>query len=246
MPKSRMTPAYTTRLGRAYHADALDVLRHLPDDSVSLVLTSPPFALRRKKAYGNVAADEYVDWFWPFAEEIHRVLRPDGSFVLDLAGGLEPRQRHALAVPVRADPAAVQALPPRPGVLLVQPVAGCRRRPSGSPSAARASRTPSTRSGGCRRPTTPQADNRRVLRPYSRSMQRLLRDGYEPAHAAVAARHRAALPAATTAAPSRPTCCTVAQHRSQRRLPPPLPGRPGCRSTRPASRRRCRSSSSAS
>src|SRR4051812_1010189 len=86
VPRPRMVPAYTTRLGRAYHADALDYLRTLSANSVSLVLTSPPFALRRQKAYGNVDATEYVDWFWPFAEEIHRVLRADGSFVMDLGG----------------------------------------------------------------------------------------------------------------------------------------------------------------
>src|SRR5215211_7531182 len=77
-------PAYTTAWGRCYQADALDVLRQLPPDSVALVLTSPPFALRRRKAYGNVDPADYADWFWPFAVDIHRVLRPDGSFVLDL------------------------------------------------------------------------------------------------------------------------------------------------------------------
>src|SRR5947209_9252443 len=90
LPQPRMTPAYTTRWGRAYHADALEVLRRLPADSVALVLTSPPFALRRQKAYGNVAASDYVEWFWPFAGEIHRVLRPDGSFVLDLGPAWKP------------------------------------------------------------------------------------------------------------------------------------------------------------
>src|SRR5262245_23061517 len=78
--------AYTTSLGRCYHADALEVLRELPPDSVSLVLTSPPFALRRRKAYGNVEPAEYIEWFLPFAEEIHRILRPDGSFVFELGG----------------------------------------------------------------------------------------------------------------------------------------------------------------
>src|SRR2546421_5085952 len=82
----RTVPSYTTRWGRAYHADAIDVLRRLPSDSVSLVLTSPPFALRRQKAYGNVSAGEYVEWFWPFAEQIHRVLRHDRSFVMELGG----------------------------------------------------------------------------------------------------------------------------------------------------------------
>src|SRR5260221_12565469 len=85
VPKSLPVPAYITRLGRAYNADALDVLRRLPSESVALVMTSPPFALRRQKEYGNVAAGEYVDWFWPFAQEIHRILRPDGSFVMELS-----------------------------------------------------------------------------------------------------------------------------------------------------------------
>jgi hypothetical protein len=84
--KRRIPPTYVTRLGRAYHADALEVLRGLTTDSVALVLTSPPFALRRQKAYGNVPAGEYVEWFWPFACEIARVLKQDGSFVFDLGG----------------------------------------------------------------------------------------------------------------------------------------------------------------
>ena len=90
MPTARLIPAYMTHWGRAYHADALDFLRHLRSNSVSLVFTSPPFALRRQKAYGNVAATEYVNWFWPFAVEIHRVLRPEGSFVFDLGPAWNP------------------------------------------------------------------------------------------------------------------------------------------------------------
>jgi len=61
-------------------------MKTCPSESVNLVLTSPPFALRRKKSYGNVGADEYTDWFRPFAEQIHRILTNDGSFVLDLGG----------------------------------------------------------------------------------------------------------------------------------------------------------------
>lgn len=79
-------PVYTTDCGRAYCADSRDFLAALPDTSVNLVITSPPFALRRKKSYGNVSAAEYVDWFWPFAEQIRRVLKRDGSFVLDIGG----------------------------------------------------------------------------------------------------------------------------------------------------------------
>jgi len=79
-------PQYSTARGDAYCADSLEFLRGLPSGSVNLVLTSPPFALRRKKSYGNVSAGEYVEWFWPFAHEIRRVLKADGSFVLDIGG----------------------------------------------------------------------------------------------------------------------------------------------------------------
>ena len=85
-PRLDLEPAYSTVHGRAYHADALHVLRQMPDDSVALIVTSPPFALIRQKAYGNVTAESYIDWLWPFAVEIHRVLTPDGSFVLEIGG----------------------------------------------------------------------------------------------------------------------------------------------------------------
>ncbi|MFO0925796.1 MAG: DNA methyltransferase [Gemmataceae bacterium] len=114
-------PAYTTPLGACYQGNALELLRELPDDSVSLVLTSPPYALRRKKAYGNVGPAEYTDWFLPFADEIYRVLRPAGSFVFEMARLAARHRRHPIAVPLRDDPAAVSAVPSVPGVLLVQP-----------------------------------------------------------------------------------------------------------------------------
>ena len=79
-------PYYYTERGKAYCTDSIKFLDNVPTGSVNLVLTSPPFALRRKKSYGNVSADEYIDWFWPFAKEIHRILKPDGSFVLDIGG----------------------------------------------------------------------------------------------------------------------------------------------------------------
>lgn len=79
-------PLYTTHYGAAYIGDALDMLQGLSDESIDLVLTSPPFALQRQKEYGNVDQDEYVDWLLSFAGEIKRVLKSTGSFVLDLGG----------------------------------------------------------------------------------------------------------------------------------------------------------------
>lgn len=80
------TAAYTTSLGAAYCGDSQALLEALPDGSVSLVMTSPPFALQRQKEYGNKEQHEYVDWLAGFAEVVYRKLRDDGSFVLDLGG----------------------------------------------------------------------------------------------------------------------------------------------------------------
>jgi site-specific DNA-methyltransferase (cytosine-N4-specific) len=84
MPKPQ--PAYVSQSGRAYLGDARSLLPSIPTGSVSLCCTSPPFPLRRQKAYGNVTAEDYIDWFMPLAEEIQRVLRPEGSFVVELGG----------------------------------------------------------------------------------------------------------------------------------------------------------------
>jgi site-specific DNA-methyltransferase (cytosine-N4-specific) len=79
-------PYYQTEWGAAYMADSLELLTALPTGSVNLVVTSPPYALHFKKAYGNADKWEYVQWFIPFAKQIHRVLADDGSFVLNIGG----------------------------------------------------------------------------------------------------------------------------------------------------------------
>ncbi len=79
-------PLYRTHIGEAYVGDSLQLLTEVPSNSIDLVMTSPPFALRRQKTYGNVEETEYVQWIKPFAQEIFRVLRESGSFVLDLGG----------------------------------------------------------------------------------------------------------------------------------------------------------------
>ena len=79
-------PLYHTANGQAYVGDSLELLADLPDASIDLVMTSPPFALRRQKTYGNVEETEYVQWIKPFGKEVFRVLKESGSFVLDLGG----------------------------------------------------------------------------------------------------------------------------------------------------------------
>jgi site-specific DNA-methyltransferase (cytosine-N4-specific) len=79
-------PYFSSRYGAAYLGDSLEMMRSMPTSSVNLVMTSPPYALHFKKAYGNETKDNYVEWFLPFAREIFRVLTDDGSFVLNIGG----------------------------------------------------------------------------------------------------------------------------------------------------------------
>lgn len=82
-------PTFRTPLGAAYCGDALTLLAELPDASVDLIVTSPPFALLREKAYGNRDQREYVAWLAQFGRAAYRVLKPRGSFVLDLGGAYQ-------------------------------------------------------------------------------------------------------------------------------------------------------------
>src|SRR5215468_10881406 len=82
---------YTTTRGSAWSGDAAEALRDLcEDESIDLIVTSPPFALLNKKDYGNESQEDYVRWFEPFADEFWRVLKPSGSLVIDLGGSWEP------------------------------------------------------------------------------------------------------------------------------------------------------------
>jgi site-specific DNA-methyltransferase (cytosine-N4-specific) len=94
--RDSVNPAYTTQLGAAYVGDSLRLLADLPDGSVNLVVTSPPFALQRQKEYGNLDESEYVDWLLEFGRLVYKKLREDGSFVLDLGGA------YRKGVPVRS------------------------------------------------------------------------------------------------------------------------------------------------
>lgn len=79
-------PSYRTKLGEAYCADSLNFIPTLPEDSVNLVFTSPPFALLRQKEYGNKSQEAYNDWLLQFVSMVYPCLRDDGSLVIDLGG----------------------------------------------------------------------------------------------------------------------------------------------------------------
>lgn len=91
-----MKPAYSTTLGSAFVGDSRELLRKLPDDSINLVMTSPPFALQRQKAYGNAEQNEYVNWLAEFGALVFKKLTPDGSLVIDIGGAYQK------GVPVRS------------------------------------------------------------------------------------------------------------------------------------------------
>ena len=75
-----------TEYGQIVWGDSLEVLKKRKAGSVDLIMTSPPFGLVRQKDYGNVAADEYIDWFRDFGKQFHRVLKDSGSLVIDIGG----------------------------------------------------------------------------------------------------------------------------------------------------------------
>jgi len=64
--------------------DAKQELRKIRTDSVDLIVTSPPYADQRKNTYGGVAVGEYVEWFLPISQELLRVLKPSGTFILNI------------------------------------------------------------------------------------------------------------------------------------------------------------------
>jgi site-specific DNA-methyltransferase (cytosine-N4-specific) len=77
---------YRSRHGIIILGDSLKHLATLKPESVDLIVTSPPFGLVRKKVYGNVDAHDYLEWFRPFGEAFKRVLKPNGSLVIDIGG----------------------------------------------------------------------------------------------------------------------------------------------------------------
>lgn len=74
----------TKETNTLYHGDCCTVLPTLPDASVDLIVTSPPYADRRKDTYGGVSPEHYVEWFLPVTAELKRVLKPEGSFILNI------------------------------------------------------------------------------------------------------------------------------------------------------------------
>ena len=74
--------------------DCEEVLQEVPDHSIDLIFTSPPYADQRRQTYGGIHPDEYVDWFIPKADQFFRVLKPTGTFILNIKERAVNGERH--------------------------------------------------------------------------------------------------------------------------------------------------------
>ena len=171
---------HATDLGRVYHADSLDVMASMKANSVDLIVTSPPFALTRKKEYGNEQEGAYLEWFRDFAKQFHRVLKTSGSLVIDLGGAWLP------GAPVRSlyQFKLLIMLCEEYGFHLAQEFYWWN--PSKLPSPAEWVNIRRIRVKDSintvwwlSKSEWPKASNRRVLQPYSPSMETLLDKGYK-------------------------------------------------------------------
>lgn len=175
---SKFVPNYSTDLGALYQMDSLDLLKSLPGDCLDLVMTSPPFALTRKKEYGNEPIERYLEWFMPFCLEIKRVLKPQGSFVLDIGGAWIP------GAPVRSVYHFDLAVRLAKEFFLAQEF--YHFNPARLPTPAEWVTVRRIRVKDavnmvwwfCKT-EYPKSDNKKVLQPYSDAMKTLLKNGYK-------------------------------------------------------------------
>ena len=180
-PKELLRLFHRTDLGEIYWGDSRSYLfDKAAPESVDLVMTSPPFGLVRKKGYGNEDAEQYCEWFRPFAEGFRRVLKDAGSLVIDIGGAWVPGQ------PTRS------LYHFKLLVMLVEEYGFhlCQEHywwnPSKLPTPAEWVNVRRVRVKDAvntiwwlSKTPYPRANNRRILQPYSKSMQHLLKNGYK-------------------------------------------------------------------
>lgn len=174
--------ALKTEFGKMLCGDSLSYMKDsVEDESLNLIFTSPPFALVRKKEYGNEDEENYVAWFAKFARQFQRILKPTGSLVIDIGGSWMPGQPtrslyhfelvimlckeigfhlaqefywwNPAKLPTPAEWVTVRRIRVKDAINTVYWL----------------SKTP-----------WPKASNRRVLAPYSDAMKGLLKNGYTP------------------------------------------------------------------
>lgn len=181
LPVRRLAPAYSTERGSMYCGDAFEVLHLLIRQGVraKLIHTSPPFALVRQKAYGNEDSDSYIRWFERFIPLFQQVLDPQGSLVIDIGGswikGLPAKSIYQYKLLIKLCES---------GFYLAQEF--YHYNPARLPTPAewvtiRRMRVKDAVNNVWWLTLDPfiDADNRRILAPYSDSMKTLLEKGYK-------------------------------------------------------------------
>lgn len=173
-------PYYKTELGKAYLGDSLEITKKIPDNSINLILTSPPFALTSEKEYGNKKEQEYINWFLEFTEQFKRILTEDGSFVVDLGGAYLP------GYPIRSiyQYEILCKLVKEQNFYLAQEF--FHYNPARLPAPAEWVNVRRIRVKDSvnlvwwlSKSEFPKADNKKVLKPYTEAMKSLLKNGYK-------------------------------------------------------------------
>jgi len=80
------------------HGDCRKKLKEIESDSIDLIITSPPYADQRRTTYGGVHPNKYVDWFLPISYELLRVLKPTGTFILNIKEKVMNGERHTYVI----------------------------------------------------------------------------------------------------------------------------------------------------
>lgn len=185
LPISDLEHFYDTAYGAAYLGDSLDLLKKVKTASVDLICTSPPFALLRQKKYGNVSSHEYVEWFMQFAREYKRVLKLQGSLVIDIGGTWIKNY------PVRSlyhYELVLQLCRPENegggGLFLAQELYWYNPAKLPTPAEWVTIRRERVKDAvntvwWLSKTEHPKANNRRVLKPYSNSQKVLMKNGYK-------------------------------------------------------------------
>lgn len=174
-----LNPTFKTSNGIAFCKNSIEFLQDIPGESVDLIMTSPPFALTRPKKYGNEVQEEYVSWFTDtFADDLLRILKPSGSLIVDIGGSYKK------GAPVRSlyhFELAIALV--KKGFFLAQEFYWFN--PAKMPSPVQWVNIKRVRVRDSVNPVwwfskteNPKANNRNVLKPYSKSMKTLLKRGY--------------------------------------------------------------------
>lgn len=155
--------------------DSLEHMHQIPSESINAIITSPPFALTREKSYGNEPEHLYIEWFMSFAREFKRILADDGSLVIDLGGAWLPGQPTRSLYQYRLLIRLVDEL----GFHLAEDFYWNNPAKLPGPREWVTKRRIRVKDSvnlvwWLSKNPYPKADNRRVLSPYSKSMQRLI------------------------------------------------------------------------